>query len=238
MPKPSHNQPYQTLIPSEYQYQFQNKKILTVFCSSSPKIAKKHMMLAQTIGQFLAKEKIAVIYGGGGFGMMGALAKACLKSGGEVVGVIPQFLKEIEGAHLPLNRLIITNNMPERKAIMLSLAQGFLILPGGVGTLEELSEVLSAKILGRHQKPILLFDHAKDEDNFWHPLLNFFDHLSRHKFVAPTVPPYLVTTILQPKKSKKNSNHISTNNHTTEFQSIWRYSNDPNDILKMFKPQP
>ena len=127
----------------------------------------------------MAERGIGIVYGGAWVGLMGALADAALAAGGEVIGVIPQALIEREIGHPGLTELRIVDSMHERKALMAELADGFVALPGGIGTLEELFEVWTWAQLGLHAKPCALLD----TDGFYGPLVAFLDHLVDAGFV-------------------------------------------------------
>ena len=127
---------------------------ITVFCGSSFGTDKKYTAYAYAFGKFLAGKNLEVVYGGAKVGLMGALADGALEAGGRVTGVLPHFLKEKELAHEGLSHAIFVNSMQERKSKMNHLGDGFVALPGGYGTLDELFEILTWAQLGYHQKPI------------------------------------------------------------------------------------
>jgi hypothetical protein len=137
--------------------------------------------LARSVGSGLAERGIGIVYGGGRVGMMGALADAALAAGGEVVGVIPRGLVERELAHADVSELRVVETLHERKATMSDLSDGFIALPGGLGTLEELAEVASWAQLGLHAKPIGLLG----PDGYWDALMGWLDHAVEEGFVAP-----------------------------------------------------
>jgi uncharacterized protein (TIGR00730 family) len=118
------------------------------------------------LGQLLAREGITLVYGGGGVGLMGVVANAALKAGARVVGIIPRFLLRREAGHPALTETVVVETMHERKLQMFERSDGFVILPGGLGTLEEFFEVLSWRTLGLHTKPIVIVD----QDGYWQPL--------------------------------------------------------------------
>lgn len=128
---------------------------------------------AVTLGRLLAAEGVELVYGGGRVGLMGALADACLGAGGRVTGVIPRFLMDLEVGHERLTDLRIVGSMQERKALMADLSDGFVALPGGIGTMEELFEVWTWGQLGSHPKPVALLDVA----GYFAPLRAFVDHM-------------------------------------------------------------
>ncbi|HUW13230.1 MAG TPA: TIGR00730 family Rossman fold protein, partial [Anaerolineae bacterium] len=126
---------------------------ICVFCGSSPGSRPEFVEAAVQLGEDLARRGITLVYGGGRVGMMGALARGALDAGGEVIGVIPRDLVDQEVAYTDLLDLRVVDTMHERKALMVELAQGFIALPGGLGTLEEFAEVLTWAQLGIHRKP-------------------------------------------------------------------------------------
>jgi uncharacterized protein (TIGR00730 family) len=128
----------------------------------------------------LVRRGANVVYGGGSLGLMGVLADAALAAGGEVTGVIPRFLDDREVGHHGVTDLRVVENMHERKMLMADLADAFLVLPGGIGTLEEVVEMLSWSQLGLHRKPIGLLD----VDGFWAPLVALLDHMTTEQFVT------------------------------------------------------
>lgn len=121
---------------------------------------------AARLGALLARERITLVYGGGGVGLMGLLANAALKAGGRVVGIIPGFLLKREAGHPALSETVVVETMHERKLQMFERSDAFVVLPGGLGTLEEFFEVLSWRTLGLHSKPIVIVDTA----GYWEPL--------------------------------------------------------------------
>lgn len=154
---------------------------LTIFCGSRPGADPAYLRLAQEVGTLFAQRGIGVVYGGGGAGMMGAVADAALAVGGEVFGVMPRELVRREQAHAGLTELRLVDSMHERKALMESLGDGFVALPGGMGTLEEISEALTWAQLGIHHKPCALLD-VKD---YWAPLRASFDQFISQGFLRP-----------------------------------------------------
>lgn len=139
---------------------------LCVFCGSRFGVDPGLRDVAVQLGSLLAREAITLVYGGGGVGLMGLVANAALKDGGEVVGVIPRFLLQREAGHPALTHTVVVETMHERKLQMFERSDGFVVLPGGIGTLEELFEVLSWRTLGLHTKPIVIIDQG----GFWQPL--------------------------------------------------------------------
>ncbi len=152
---------------------------ICVYCGSGPGTDPAYVEAARAFGAILAKTGIDLVYGGGGDGMMGALAHATLDHGGTVTGVIPEFLTRREHALRDAQELIITRDMHERKQKMFEMADAFVALPGGVGTLEELVEQITWVQLGRHKKPILLANIR----GFWDPLCALLDHMKTLEFI-------------------------------------------------------
>ena len=154
------------------------KRVL-VFCGSSPGRVPDYMHAATALGAELAGQGLGLVYGGAQVGAMGAVADAVLAGGGEVIGVIPQMLVDKEVAHTGLSDLRVVDSMHERKALMESLADGIIALPGGFGTLEELFEILTWAQLGIHSKPVGLLNPA----GYWAQLLAFIDHMVDERFL-------------------------------------------------------
>lgn len=152
---------------------------LCVFCGASPGTDARHIALARAVGRGLAERGIGVVYGGGRVGLMGALADGALDAGGEVTGIIPRRLVDRELAHPGVTSLIVVDTLHERKAEMARLADGFIALPGGLGTLEELAEVASWGQLGLHGKPISLLG----DGDYWGPLLVWLDRAVAEGFL-------------------------------------------------------
>jgi uncharacterized protein (TIGR00730 family) len=150
-----------------------------VFCGSSTGADPAYRDAAEHVGRTLAERGIGLIYGGASVGTMGAVADAALAAGGHVTGVIPQSLVDREIAHPGLSDLHVVADLHERKAKMASLADAFLVLPGGVGTLEELFEVFTWAQLGLHHKPIALLDVV----GYYQPMLRFLDHMAGQGFL-------------------------------------------------------
>jgi uncharacterized protein (TIGR00730 family) len=154
---------------------------LCVFCGSSPGRDPAHLAAATALGTLLAKRRIGLVYGGASIGLMGALADAAQAAGGEVIGVIPHALVEWEVAHAGLADLRVVASMHERKALMAELSDGFIALPGGIGTLEELFEVWTWGQLGNHSKPCALLNVS----GFYDRLLGFLDFVAGEAFLKP-----------------------------------------------------
>lgn len=154
---------------------------ICVFCGSSAGARDGYAEAARHVGRELAHRGIGLVYGGGGVGLMGIVADAVLEAGGEVDGVIPHALEVRELSHRGVTRLHIVDSMHERKALMAELADGFVVLPGGMGTMEEMCEVLTWAQLGLHVKPCGLLDVS----GYWTPLIRFFDHAVDEGFLRP-----------------------------------------------------
>ena len=139
---------------------------LCVFCGARFGIDPGSREVATRLGGLLARKGITLVYGGGGVGLMGLVANAALEAGGRVVGVIPRFLLQREAGHPALSETVVVETMHERKLQMFERSDAFVVLPGGIGTLEELFEVLSWRTLGLHTKPIVIVDQG----GYWQPL--------------------------------------------------------------------
>ena len=150
-----------------------------VYCGSSSGSRPAYALAAQAVGTTLARRGLELVYGGGNVGLMGIVADAALAAGGHVIGVIPESLMAREVGHQGLPDLRVVANMHIRKALMAELADAFIALPGGFGTIEEFCEVLTWAQLGLHRKPFGLLNTA----GFYDPLLAFFDHQVTERFV-------------------------------------------------------
>lgn len=153
---------------------------ICVYCGSGPGNDPAFIESAKTFGKTLAKNRIGLVYGGGNIGLMGEIANSVMDNGGEVTGIIPKFLTQREIAN-QRGELIVTRDMHERKQRMFDLADAFVALPGGVGTLEEVVEQMTWAQLGRHKKPILL----ANINGFWEPLCMLLDHMAAREFIRP-----------------------------------------------------
>jgi len=152
---------------------------ICVFCASSTKINSCYSDAAYRLGQIFAENHIRLVYGDGGIGLMGAIADGALSKGGEVVGVIPQFMVD-EGWNNPKStETHVVKTMHERKAYIESISDAMVALPGGIGTLEELSECLTWKQLGIHIKPVVILN----TNNYYRPLLEFMDQMVEEKMI-------------------------------------------------------
>ena len=154
---------------------------LCVFCGSSSGRLPEYEAAARRLGRLLALRQIRLIYGGGNVGLMGAIADEMLAARGTVIGVIPRHLLEKELAHLQVTELKIVGSMHERKALMADLSDAFVALPGGIGTFEELFEILTWAQLGLHAKPCGLLDVA----DYYRPLRQMLQHAADEGFLRP-----------------------------------------------------
>ena len=157
-----------------------NLKRLAVYCGSSPGSTTAFADCAKATAKAMVSRDIDLVYGGGKLGLMGLIADSVLDLGGHVYGVIPQALFDIEVAHTQVTELHTVDTMHERKAKMTELADAFLALPGGIGTLDELFEAWSWNALGYHKKPFCLLN----VDGFWDGLITFMDHATASGFLS------------------------------------------------------
>ncbi len=156
-------------------------KRLAVYCGSATPADAEYIAAARAVGTALAQAGIGIVYGGGRLGLMGALADAALAAGGEVIGVIPEALVSSEVSHTGCTQLHVVAGMHERKRAFTDLADGFVTLPGGVGTMDELWEAISWAQLGYHAKPVGLLNTA----GFYDQLVGFYRHMAAVGFVRP-----------------------------------------------------
>ncbi len=154
---------------------------IAVFCGATPGVDPRHREAARQLGATLAARGLGLVTGGGRVGLMGAVADAALAAGGEVVGVIPRRLVDRELAHPGLTRLVVVGSLAERKSAMVELSDGFIALPGGIGTLDEIAEVLSWAQLGLHDRPTGLLDVG----GYWQLLLGWLDLSVTEGYVTP-----------------------------------------------------
>lgn len=156
-------------------------KSVCVYCGASSGTSDSFVNIAKELGRELAERGIRLVYGGGGIGLMGAVADATMAAGGQVVGIIPQHLERAELGHRGLTELKIVDSMHTRKHMMFDMSDAFIILPGGMGTLDETFEIITWRQLGMHDKPIVLINH----DNYWKPFLDLVDHVIDNGFARP-----------------------------------------------------
>ncbi|QKC84642.1 TIGR00730 family Rossman fold protein [Mesorhizobium sp. NZP2077] len=164
-----------------------------VYCGSSPGRVEIYAKAGHLLGRSIAKAGLRLVYGGGTRGIMGAVAEGALKAGGKVTGIIPRFLINKEATETALDRLdelLITDNMHERKHKMFEKSDAFVALPGGIGTVEEIVEVMTWAQLGHHRKPIVF----GNVNGFWDPMLSLLDHMAAEGFIhtAQRVKPLIV----------------------------------------------
>jgi uncharacterized protein (TIGR00730 family) len=152
-----------------------------VFCGSNPGVRPIFAEVARELGAALARRGISVVYGGARVGLMGCVADGALAAGGVVIGVLPRFMTRKELAHEGLTELLLVDSMHERKAMMAERAEGFVALPGGYGTMEELFEILTWSQLALHKKPVGLVN----VDGFYEPLIAQIDYAVRDGFLRP-----------------------------------------------------
>ncbi|MCQ6268652.1 TIGR00730 family Rossman fold protein [Fictibacillus sp. WQ 8-8] len=154
-------------------------KNLAVFCGSSNGVSEIYVKEAAKLGKELAERNIGLVYGGASVGVMGAVADSVLQHGGQVTGIMPDFLKKREISHKNLTNLIVVDSMHERKARMAELADGFIVLPGGPGTMEEFFEIFTWAQLGLHPKPCGLLNI----NHYFDPLISLFNHMTAEGFM-------------------------------------------------------
>jgi uncharacterized protein (TIGR00730 family) len=155
-------------------------KSVCVFCGSAPGARASYARAAEELGRALAHSGISLVYGGGKLGLMGIVADATLAAGGRVIGVIPRMLIERECAHPSLTHQHVVTTMHERKTLMAELSDGFVGLPGGMGTFDELVEIVTWAQLGLHAKPVILCN----VENYFAPMYGMLDHAVAEKFVT------------------------------------------------------
>jgi uncharacterized protein (TIGR00730 family) len=156
-------------------------KSLCVYCGSRAGSKPAFAAAAEKLGRTLAGAGVGLIYGGGGVGLMGVIGRTVIEQGGKAVGIVPGFLRKLEMQQEGLTELIVTETMHERKFLMYDMADAFAVLPGGIGTLEELTELLSWRHLRVHEKPIVIINI----DHYWDPLLDLFEHAMSEDFAGP-----------------------------------------------------
>ena len=157
-----------------------NVRSICVYCGSASRVKDVYVDAAREVGQLFAKAQKRLVFGGGHVGLMGVVSDACVEAGGEVLGIMTAFLNEYEGGHTGITELRIVPNMHERKQQMFEHSDAFVILPGGLGTLDETFEVMTWKQVGLHGKPIVLLD----VEGYWSGLFRtFFHHMIDQGFV-------------------------------------------------------
>lgn len=167
-----------------------------VYCGSQPGRDPAHMEAGRALGRSIAAHGLRLVYGGGTKGIMGAVAGGVLSNGGRVTGIIPEFLVDMEATRHSLGQLdelIVTKNMHERKHTMFERSDAFVTLPGGIGTLEEIVEIMTWAQLGRHEKPMVF----ANINGFWNPMLELVDHMRGQGFIhtAHRVRPMVIDAV-------------------------------------------
>lgn len=179
-------------------------KTATIYCASSHKVHQKYFAAAHQIAMELCTHNIAIRYGGGAVGLMGQIADTTIEMGGKITGIIPDFMMQVEWNHPGIKEMIVVKDMAERKRLLMKDTDAIIVLPGGTGTLEEVTEVLTLKRLGKFTKPIIFLNL----DDFYTPLLNFFDTLIQEKFLRQ------------------------------EHKAMWSVCKDPKDLITTIQEAP
>jgi len=156
---------------------------LCVYCGSRVGNRETFRAEAERLGRMMAERGIGLIYGGGAIGIMGVMADAVLDAGGRVIGIIPEHLERTEVGHRGVTELMVVSSMHERKQMMVERSDGFVVLPGGLGTLDETFEIITWKQLGLHDKPIVI----ADLDGYWQPLATLIEAVIDNGFAEPSV---------------------------------------------------
>lgn len=155
---------------------------ICVYCGSSPGHGEAYTQAGRVLGKAIARSGLQLVYGGGTKGIMGAVADGALRAGGKVTGIIPQFLMDKEATRTALERLdelVVTDNMHQRKHIMFDKSDAFVALPGGIGTVEEIIEIMTWGQLGHHRKPIVF----GNIEGFWDPMMSLLQHMRDEGFI-------------------------------------------------------
>ena len=156
-------------------------RAICVYCGSSGRVDDRYKNLARRIGQAIGERGMQLVYGGGRVGLMGLAADATLAAGGQVIGIIPGHIQELEVEHTGLTELHVVDSMHTRKRMMFDRSDAFVILPGGLGTLDETFEILTWRQLGLHDKPIVIVN----DGDYWQPMLDMLDHMIASGFARP-----------------------------------------------------
>ncbi len=156
-----------------------NKKSVCIYCASSRSVPEIYFSEAEKLALALVKNNCSIIYGGGAVGLMGKIADTAMDAGGEVIGIIPRFMVEVEWGHTNITRLITVEDMPQRKNLLMNKADAIVALPGGTGTLEELIEVISLKRLELFNKPIIILN----TNGYYNELVSFMQKMVDQKFL-------------------------------------------------------
>ena len=155
-------------------------KQVCVYCSARDAVDPLYIKAARELGETLATNSRSLIYGGGSTGLMGAITDATIEHGGYVTGIIPEHLRDVEQMHKGVQNLVVVETMHERKRRMAEMADAFVIMPGGFGTMDEFFEILTWRQLGLHDKPILIVNI----NGFWDHLISLISHMNQGKFVS------------------------------------------------------
>jgi len=153
-------------------------KAVCVFCGARNDVPQTHLDIGKTFGTMLAARGIRLVYGGGDCGVMGAVANAVLKNKGQVTGVFPRSLKDLESEHASLSEIIMVESMHERKRIMFERSDAIVVLPGGFGTMDEMFEIITWKQLRFHEKPVVILNHK----GYWDPLVTLMENIIKTGF--------------------------------------------------------
>ncbi len=157
------------------------KKSVCIYCASSRSVPEIYFTEAEKLARALVKDDFTIIYGGGAVGLMGKVADTAMHAGGEVIGIIPRFMVEVEWGHTNISELIVVEDMPQRKNLLMNKADAIVALPGGTGTLEELIEVVSLKRLELFNKPIIILN----TNGYYDELVSFMQKMVDQKFLEP-----------------------------------------------------
>lgn len=156
---------------------------LCVYCGSRDRVDPAHRQAATALGRLCGEQGIRVVFGGGRIGLMGLCADAALAAGGEVVGIIPHHLNDVEVGHQGITELHLVDSMHARKQLMFEMSDAFAVLPGGIGTMDEAFEIITWRQLKLHDKPIVVLDNA----GYWQPFLTLIDHIIASGFAPPGI---------------------------------------------------
>ncbi|WP_417520129.1 TIGR00730 family Rossman fold protein [Minwuia sp.] len=160
---------------------------ICVYCGSSSSADERFLDAAGRLGRLIAEDGRSVVYGGGRLGLMGRVADGALRAGGKVVGIIPDHLHKVEVQHDEITELLVVDSMHTRKAEMVRRSDGFCVLPGGIGTLDELIEILSWRQLGLHGKPVVIVD----QEGYFAPFRQLMKHIIDARFASPAIAEYV-----------------------------------------------
>ena len=185
-----------------------------VYCGTGHNVSQVYKDTAARLGTVMAQSKVRLVYGGGRVGLMGIVSQACFSAGGEVVGIIPEHIQDKEIMNDDVTELFIVDSMHTRKKMMVDKSEGFIVLPGGFGTLDETFEILTWKYLGLHDKPIVLVN----VDGFYNPLIKMVDHMVDSGFtpfwhrslyqVVDTPEDAIVALSAQPERMQPDMKHL------------------------------